>query len=85
MVSNTEQKVIHFTPTEQRMLDVLADGLPHSKQQLHDCLPDQYGDYSNIHMHISNIRKKLVGQDVLCVARQNTHFYQQVRLISTAD
>lgn len=72
-----------LTPTQQRFLDVLGDGLPHSRDQLRNCLPDPLGDYSNVQLHISYLRKKLRprGQDILCVFHQKSFYYRWVRLL----
>ena len=75
----------NFTPTEQRMIDVLADGKPHRREELHACLGDELQPLTAIQMHICKMRKKLVGHDILCVARNRSYYYQHVRIISTAD
>lgn len=66
-----------YTPTQRRILAVLADGEPHSREELIACLGDadgiagQYDEsaYSCLRMHISNLRKVLSakGQDIVCV------------------
>ena len=72
-----------FTPTQTAMLKVLSDGLPHSKAELHACLPDELGAADNVFRHISAIRKTLRprGQDVLCEYRERSRFYRWVRLL----
>jgi len=65
-----------FTKTEQAILDVLGDGVPHLKAELHACLPDELGDISNIRRHISAIRKKLPAPlEIACVVRDRRHKY----------
>lgn len=48
-----------FTPTETRIMNILADGEPHPQTDLQKCLYDELGARSNIRMHILNIRRKL--------------------------
>ena len=70
--------------TERMMLDILSDGKRHPRKELHACCgPSRF---TIVSVHICNLRKKLPrGQDILCVARDNSHFYQLVRLIASAN
>lgn len=72
-----------FTPTEQEMLKVLADGLAHTREELHACLPDELGSLSNIQIHISHIRQKINprGQTIVCELQNRRIHYRQVRLM----
>jgi hypothetical protein len=72
-----------FTPTQTAMLKVLSDGLPHSKAELHACLPDELSRPNSILRHLVDIRKVLRprGQDVLCEYRDRARFYRWVRLL----
>lgn len=72
-----------FTPTEKRMLAVLADGLPHTRQELHACLVDDMGALSNIRPHLTAIRRTLraAGEDVVCELRSGI-FYRHVKLLN---
>lgn len=76
-----------YTPTERRMLDILDDGLPHRREELHACLGDELAPLSAIQNHISRLRAKLKpkGHDVLCVSRDNTRYYQRVVLYASAN
>lgn len=73
-----------FTPTQQRILDVLSDGLPHTPEELHGCLDDELGDIENIRPHLTAIRKQIrpFGADILCVIHNRTAHYQHVRLLA---
>jgi len=71
-----------FTPTHKRMLAVLADGQPHTRQELHACLVDDLGPLSNVSYHLTTLKPKLqeIGQGIACV---NGHgLYCLVRLIT---
>ena len=75
-----------FTPTQIRMLEILSDGLPHTKDELHKCCgPSGLWAVPN---HVSSLRKKLNrrGQDIVCRKVQNGPMcYQHVRLLSSFD
>lgn len=72
-----------FTPTERRMLAVLSDGMMHSREELHACLPDDLDPLSAIRNHVSNLRKKLLpkGQDIVCQLHLAKTHYRHVRLL----
>lgn len=75
--------VEQLTPTEQRLYDILSDGLAHPAAQLFATLGDDMTDAVTLRMHISNLRAKLQrhGRDV--VARQNGHTsYRLVRYLT---
>jgi hypothetical protein len=51
-----------FTPTERRILDVLADGEPHTYADLLPVLDDDMAAPSAMRQHISRLRDKLNPQ-----------------------
>lgn len=72
-----------FTPTEAAMLQILSDGKPHRREELHSCCgPSSIGV---VGVTVCSIRKKLRGrgEDVVCVNRgdRNGFAYQHVRLL----
>lgn len=74
-----------FTPTEQRIIQLLNDGLLHSREEIHTCLDDELSDISAIRPHITHIRNKLrpFGEDIMCRRHNGSYYYQQVRLVSS--
>lgn len=80
----TERK---YTPNEQRILDVLADGHPHVKYELVELFgtDKEFLDHYQGAMYeaISQLRKKLtpIGEDVVCVIRGRKTYYQWIRLM----
>ena len=77
-----------YTPTQRAMLNILADGKPHTRHELHTCLMDDLGALSNINFHICVIRGKLrpKGMDIICELSNRRIMYRQVRLLgSTHD
>ena len=74
-----------WTPTQRRMLEVLSDGLPHTKEELHACCGPSC--VKNVRMHLSILRKKLrhKGQDIVCRFDKRVIKYQHVRLLVSAE
>ena len=74
-----------FTPTQKKMLDILADGRIHTKEELHTCCGPS--SLSVVAVHIVYLRKKLrpIGQDIVCVFERRRIHYRQVRLLGPAD
>ena len=52
---------------QTRMLRVLSDGLPHEAEELVACLADELGDGTNIHPHLTALRKEINprGEDII--------------------
>ena len=76
-----------FTATERRILRVLADGLPHTKDELFACLEDELQDKNNVSVHVSRMRLKMrpSGHDIVNVFRMGSYKYQHVRLLDTDE
>lgn len=72
-----------FTPTEERIFDLLSDGHPHSRDELFKCLTDDLADTSAIRPHLTRLRGKInpKGFDILYVPRHHKTFWQLVHLV----
>ena len=72
-----------FTPTERKIIAMLADGLPHSKEELHGCLVDDLGAATNVRVHIRNLRIKLrpKGEEIVCEYRYRKYRYRHILLL----
>lgn len=73
-----------WTPTEARLLAVLADGQPHKRDELFRCLGDELAKPTAVNVHFSQMRRRLhaKGQDVLCRSHGHYLTYQHVRLLA---
>ncbi len=77
-----------FTPTEQRIMDVLADGRLHASDDLHQCLSDNSepleGMLTSLPVHLSNMRKILRprGEDICCYRDDGKTYYYLGRLMA---
>lgn len=77
-------KQVSFTPTERRILEVLADGHAHPREQLLTCLLDDQARPSMLQRHISNLRQKLSAKQetIICELRAGTIHYRRIRHIA---
>lgn len=78
-----------YTPTQQRILAKLSDGLPHSKTELLTCFDDPMTEKSALVTMIGSIRKRLqpIGQDIVCRANGGGRKldYQHIRLLHSPN
>lgn len=76
---------MNLTPTQERMMSVLADGRIHGREELLACFtedqPAHKGDLLGIHVY--NLRRKLrpAGQDVVWEKINGCAGYRHVRLV----
>lgn len=66
---------------------MLSDGMPHYREQLRECVPDELASLYALKMHISRIRKVLRprGQDIVCeIVRRQIH-YRHVQLLTPPE
>jgi len=72
-----------YTRTEKKIVNLLSDGLPHTREEVHDCLWDEEAPLTAIQMHISRIRAKIRprGEEIVCELRHRTIHYRHVRLL----
>lgn len=77
-----------LTAVQNRMYEVLADGLIHSKAELFACLDDPDGNVSTIFAHISTMRPVLNrrGEHVEMIppVKGRKTGYRLVRLLASA-
>ena len=77
-----------FTPLERRMLDLLSDGLPHLRSELHACCEDELSrPASAVGQRLSKIRKKIrpVGEDIICRLYHGKLHYQHIKVLSNPE
>lgn len=77
---------MHFTPTQQLIMDVLSDGNVHSAVELERAIGiDSRCSVNLLGTHLSNLRKILRphGEDVATHLVDSRTFYQHVRLLSS--
>jgi hypothetical protein len=68
----------------KNLMRVLRDGKPHKRAELMICLDDPLATCAHVTAGLRPIRNWLrtQGQDIVCVLRNNTLHYQQVRLLN---
>lgn len=76
-----------FTRTEYLILEVLSDGEPHHRSELHSCLWDDGGALYNVNQHIYNLNRKLrpLGLDIVSIYRNRRSFYRWMRVYRPQD
>ena len=69
-----------WTPTQRRLMDVLGDGEPHTREQLVACLEDSQSEWRNVNPHLVAIRKRLrlERQDVICQVLKRQFLYRLI-------
>lgn len=73
-----------WTPTESRILAVLADGEAHPRAELFACLNDDLGKNNNLAVRLHYIRRKLPrGQTIITELSGRAIFYRHVMLLKT--
>lgn len=72
-------------PVQRKMLALLADGKPHSREELQACLADDLGSVRNVAPHVSMMRRVLRpnGEEILCELVANRICYRHVKLLVT--
>lgn len=79
--------MFEFTPTQRRILTILADGLPHKFEELQRSLPDDLGDRNALNRHLCAIRLKIRarGEDIICQFLNRQRQYRHVRLLRSDE
>ena len=72
-----------YTPTQQRILDLLSDGQPHPREELLECIDDELSNPHNLPNHLCLLRKRLpADHDIICQLLRNKIHYRHVRLLT---
>lgn len=72
-----------FTPTQQRILELLSDGLRHKRDEVLACLGDDMASLDTMQIHIVYLRKKLnpKGTDIVCQVYNGGYYYRHIRML----
>ena len=73
------------TPTQKRMLDLLADGKAHTRAELRKLLNDELASLGAIRRPLCEARKvvRAAGCEIICeITQGGTICYRQVRLLN---
>lgn len=68
-----------WTPTEKRIIDLLSDGLPHTRDEVFKCLWDDQSNLDAIKGHLSRMRDKAPHLDIVCTLHHRRICYRLVR------
>ncbi len=75
--------IANLSPTQERIMKVLGDELPHGWRELHACLNDELCEQPALYAHLSYMRRKLrpAGYDILSERRLPETVYRLVRIM----
>jgi DNA-binding SARP family transcriptional activator len=75
-----------FTPTQQLILTLLSDGMPHPREDVMSCLADPLSSRANLNNQLSDMRRLLRprGEDIICQLLNRRICYRHVRLLASA-
>ena len=78
---------LRFTPTQEKLLAILADGAPHLRQELLDVFDDPMPTRKKLTNHLMAIRKVLrpIGHDIVCQLLYQKCYYRHVRILAPLD
>lgn len=74
---------MHYTPIEQRIIDLLSDGLPHDRRDVLECWNDHHMNLHAMAVAIMRLRPKVraLGQDIITEHRRGSISYRHVILL----
>jgi hypothetical protein len=72
---------MRLTKTQSRLMALLSDGLPHSRRELTACV-DELCSYSNLSVHLFNLRKQLRPEGVGIIFHGRRGGYQVCRFVA---
>lgn len=74
-----------FTRTQRILLGILADGMPHSREELRVAI-DGLATFNNLQKHLTEIRRRIRPQseDIICEYSRRRLCYRHVRLLHSA-
>jgi hypothetical protein len=72
-----------YTPSQQRLIDVLSDGLPHDREELRQALGDDQLTNKNLSDHIILLRRVVRprGEEIVCELWDGSPHYRHVRFL----
>lgn len=75
---------MHYTPIEQRIIDLLKDGMPHDRNELLACLRDKQAGFPALAVHIYNLRSKVraMNHEIVTELYKGSIHYRRVVLLS---
>lgn len=77
-----------FTPTQRKLLAVLADGMPHRREELRQAIGDSEYTFANVQDQLSLARRvlRVRGEDIDCMYNGSMGLcYRHVRILVHVD
>jgi hypothetical protein len=78
---------IQYTPIQQRIIDLLSDGLPHERRDMLKCINPNSKNLNGLAVHIAFLRSKVreLRQDIVTELRRGGIYYRMVILLPTCN
>lgn len=78
---------MNLTPTQQRIIDILADGLPHNRKEVLKAISEDATDLNGLAVHMWHLRRKVrpFGRDIITELHRGSISYRHVILLSGKD
>lgn len=76
-----------WTPTEQRIWDLLKDGRSHHRDEVLACLGDTEADRNDLAQHLTRMRKRLRPKDkeIVCILRGYAVHFRLVKTLANDE
>jgi hypothetical protein len=70
-----------FTPTQQRIVDLLKNGQPHKRDEVRRCV-DELASLASLKTHLVKLRKRIRphGYDVICQVLHRAYYYRLIKV-----
>lgn len=80
---------VRFTPTEQRIVDLLSDGRYHTLEEMRRVMGDELADTCTVTVHLFRIRKKIKPHHQAILREKtgpdNVFRYRHVRILASPN
>ncbi len=76
-----------WTAIQEKLLDLLSDGISHQRSELLACIGDDLATPNALQAHLTRMRLKLrpIGNNVVCEIHDSRIYYRLVRVISNTE
>jgi hypothetical protein len=86
-MERAKQIMVELSVTQQKIINLLSDGLPHKFEELQQLMPDDLADRRALSNHLAKIRTRIRprGEDIICQFILRQRQYRHVRLLHSAN
>ncbi len=79
--------MLHWTPIQGRIIELLSDGQYHRQPEVLTCLGDPEADLGALRAHLVKIREKLrpIGEEISTDRSNGNTRYRHVRIVTSGE